>query len=885
MPRRQQPLPRGKSGRITLMQARWLSVLFLAASLWAQAPVGIPRDLARQRAQQLRDVRYRLSFTITPKAASVTGHEELRFVQHADDRGILSEWLDFREGSISNLTINGQASSTAVQNGHVELPAKLLKLGENQVAIDFSAPVAAAGKAITRFEDKDDGSEYVYTLFVPMDAEMAFPCFDQPDLKARFSLAVNVPQGWTVISNSQPVESGAAAEPGRQTRAFAETEPISTYLFAFAAGPFKKVHDLAGLPGLYVRQSKAKQAEAEAIPVQQITAEGMKYLAEYFAQPFPFPKYDLVMIPGFAYGGMEHAGATFVREESILFRTAPTHSDRLNRDILLLHELTHQWFGDLVTMRWFDDLWLKEGFAQYMAYHALSDLKPDEKVWKRFYQAIKPAAYAIDATQGTTPVFQDIANLKDAKSAYGAIVYSKAPAVLKQLAYVLGENDFRDGLRLYLKEHAYGNAEWSDLVASFEHVSDRQLQEWANAYIKRRGMPQVDVKWNCDDLTDSTSVILNQHDVLGGRELWPIANRVLLHFPHHQPVRRMEWQGQSAESYAANASDNCPDWVFANDQDYAYGRFLLDPRSRRAVMDQLGDIPDLFERTLLWGSLWDSVREAELDPREYIELSLRLLPKEKDEALVRTVIGQTATALHRYVSPEIRARLAPKAEALAYEGLLHSPDVDLRITWFRALRSVAETERGRAPLKDLLTGQLTVPGVDLRQLDRWNMVAALIALHDPDADSLLAAEEKKDPSGDGRKYAYMAQAARPDEQTKKHYFDDYLHNPSLPEDWVEQSLSTFNFWNQSELTAPFLEPALEALPQVKRQRKIFFLLAWLNAFLDGQQSAKAQSEVHEFLNSAGLDQDLRLKILEVVDELDRTVKIRAKYDGPAHAAR
>ena len=223
-----------------------------------------------------------------------------------------------------------------------------------------------------------------------------------------------------------------------------------------------------GLPGLYVRKSKLEKAEAEAAAVQQVTADGIKYLSNYFAQPFPFPKYDMVMIPGFAYGGMEHAGATFLREESILFRTAPTHSDRLNRDILLLHELTHQWFGDLVTMRWFDDLWLKEGFAQYMAYHALNSLKPNENIWKRFYQAIKPAAYAIDSTQGTTPIYQEIPNLKDAKSAYGAIVYSKAPGVIKQLAFVVGEDKFRDGLRLYLKEHAYANAEWNDLVRALE---------------------------------------------------------------------------------------------------------------------------------------------------------------------------------------------------------------------------------------------------------------------------------------------------------------------------------------------------------------------------------------------------------------------------------
>src|SRR5262249_19753785 len=427
-------------------------LLIAASNLIAAAPEGIPRNLAQLRANAISDVRYHLRFILTRHSDSVSGHEDLQFwlgprspltappqVQNRHAAG-LPVCLDFREGTVTKLTINGKVSDHRLDNGHVELPGMLLLAGENNVSLDFTAPVAAAGKAITRFEDKDDNSEYLYTLFVPMDASMAFPCFDQPDLKGRFRLEVVAPADWTVISNTA-AEVGAVSD-GQKKTTFAETQPISTYLFAFAAGPFRKVHESPGMPGLYVRQSKFNRAEEEAAEVQEITAQGIKYLSDFFAQPFPFPKYDMVMIPGFAYGGMEHAGATFLREESIIFRTAPTHSDHLGRDILLLHELTHQWFGDLVTMRWFDDLWLKEGFAQYMAYHALADLKPKENIWKRFYQSIKPAAYAIDATKGTTPIYQDIANLKDAKSAYGAIVYSKAPGVLKQLAFVVGDDQF-----------------------------------------------------------------------------------------------------------------------------------------------------------------------------------------------------------------------------------------------------------------------------------------------------------------------------------------------------------------------------------------------------------------------------------------------------------
>ena len=843
-----------------------------AGNLVAAPPEGIPRDLARQRASQISEVHYQLRFTLTPHAPSVSGHEELRFHSNSSSPVL----LDFREGTVANLTVNGVSVPAKIDNGHIELPANVIHADENVVTMDFTAPVAPAGKAITRFEDKDDNTEYLYTLFVPMDAEMAFPCFDQPDLKGRFHLQLTAPENWTVISNTA-VESQSSGGSGERVTTFSETRPISTYLFAFAAGPFRKAHETPGLPGLYVRQSKFQKAQEEAPEVQQITAQGIDYLSKFFAQPFPFPKYDMVLIPGFAYGGMEHAGSTFLREESVLFRVAPTHSDHLNRDILLLHELTHQWFGDFTTMRWFDDLWLKEGFAQYMAYQALASLMPHENIWKRFYQSIKPAAYGIDSTKGTTPIYQDIANLKDAKSAYGAIVYSKAPGVIKQLAFVLGEEHFRDGLRVYLKEHAYANAEWSDLVHAFEAVSGRSLQDWAALWIRRRGMPQVDVVWSCDTQDRIDRFSLTQRDVLGEGGVWPIAMQIGLHYHGREPVHLRAELSTEKEDLREAIGKSCPQYVFLNDQDFAYGRFLLDERSRKAAIENLGEVSDVFERTLLWGSLWDSVREADLAPRDFAELALRLLPAEADESLAQTLIGHVTTALHRYVNPSVRAEIVPRAEALASNQMLHSPNQDLRIIWFRGLRSIAESPQGRAQLKDILSGKLAVPGVELRPLDRWTIVTALIALHDPDAETLFAAEQKRDSSGDGQKYAYMAQVARPESASKQRYFDECLHDSSRPEDWIEQSLGPFNYWNQSELTLPYLKPALEALPQIKRERKIFFALGWLNAFIGGQQSAAAQAQVHEFLRTATLDKDLRLKILEVSDELDRTVKIRQRY--------
>ena len=846
--------------------------LLLATCALAAAPAGVPRNLARERAAEVSNLRYQVSFVLAPHANTAAGHEELSFTLKSAQPLL----LDYRDGVIRSMRVNGSAIAPAPDNGHLLLPADKLRAGENTVTFEFASAVAPAGKPIIRYEDKDDGSEYIYTLFVPMDASMAFPCFDQPDLKGRFQLQITAPEDWTVISNTAPQNSQPAGA-GQSRTTFGETQPLSTYLFAFAAGPFRKVNAaVLDLPGLYVRKSKFDRAEREAPEIQQIAKRGIAYLSSYFAQPFPFPKYDMVLIPGFPYGGMEHAGATFLREESVLFRTAPTHSDLIGRDLLVLHELTHQWFGDLTTMRWFDDLWLKEGFAQYMAYQALDALKPSENVWERFSLSIKPSAYEIDSTQGTTPIYQDIPNLQDAKSAYGAIVYSKAPGVLKQLAYVLGPGHFRDGLRLYLKEHLYGNAEWSDLVHAFERVSEQKLDRWADMWIRHRGMPQVDVSWSCQN-GQVKHFSLAQHDVLSEGNIWPIATEVLLSYNSGPGIRLRASFDTATTQFSQAVGTPCPLYVFANAQDYAYGRFLLDPQSRQAVMAHLGDVHDPFLRALLWSSLWDSVRVAQLEPRRYLSLAQELLPQERDELLLRSTAAHTITSLHRYVSGHARLQFAPAFEGIARVRMLRSPQKDLRILWFRVLQAVAETPAGRADLKDLLNGKLSVPGVELRELDRWNLVTALIALHDPEADAVFHAEQQHDPSGEGLKYAYMAEAARPDNKSKQKYFEDYLHDSARPEDWIAESLDAFNYWNQSQLTEPFLKPALEALPQIKRERKIFFLVDWLDAFIGGQQSPAAQAQVHDFLRAAGLDPDLRLKVLQAMDELDRTVKIRQTF--------
>ena len=833
---------------------------------------GVSHALAISRAARLSDLRYKLVFTVKPHVAQVEGTETLRF----SDSGAGDLALDYRDGTIFSASLNGTAIPATLENGHLILPASALKHGQNELQIRFRSLAGAAGKAITQYEDRDDGSEYVYTLFVPMDASMAFPCFDQPDLKAKFSLQVTAPAEWTVIANtasSSVTKAGADA-----ISSFPETRPISTYLFAFTTGPWVNVHPTAGSPGLYVRKSQAARAANEAPQVQQMATRGIAYLQDYFQQPFPFPKYDLVLIPGFPFGGMEHAGATFLNEDGVLFRTTPTASDSFRRNILVLHETTHQWFGDLVTMRWFDDLWLKEGFAQYMAYKALAELEPTQLPWKHFYEDIKPTAYGIDETQGTTPISQHIVNLKDAKSAYGAIVYQKAPAVLKQLNYFLGEENFRDGLRMYLKQHAYANAQWSDLVDAFARTGKKDVQAWAKAWILQRGMPQVRASFECTN-GKVKSLTLSQEDVLHQGFLWPISNEVLLQSSGAPTIIRTDWATASSTVREA-AGKPCPSYVFANAEDDAYGRFLLDSASEKFVASRVtapGFAANPLERTMLWGALWDNVHVAQSPPRGYVELALKALPTEEDETLARIQGGRIVTALHAYLSERSRAEFLPQIEAVSSDRMVHASTLNLRIVNFRTFTGVAETPNALGQVKALLAGRLTVPGMPLKPLDRWNLIGHLIAMNDPDAATIFAAEKTKDHSGEGQKYAYAVEAGTPSADVKARYFDEYLHSTTRQEDWITQSLRAFNNWKQTALTEPYLTRALDQLPEIKLHRKIFFLGAWLGAFIDGQHSAQAQTAVHAWLANNKIDPDLRLKVLEVSDALDRTVTIRQRF--------
>lgn len=846
---------------------------------------GISRELAAWRAAHYRDLRYALDLAVAPDFDRLHGRLTLTWSIDAPVDLVL-DWRPHAGGAVSAILVNGQPVSPRAAPDHLIVPAHALSAGDNRIEMAIEVPVDAARTAVTRYADREDGARYLYSLFVPADASSTFPCIDQPDLKGRFTLTLEVPEGSTAIGNA-PLER-QTPHGARTLLRFAPTPPISTYVFGFAVGPFVEFTDPSSGQRLFVRRSQAARARTELDETLRLNRDGVRYFEALFDRPFPFAKYDLVLLPEFPFAGMEHAGATFLREDAVLFPAEPTAADRLRRAQLIFHEASHQWFGDLVTMRWFDDLWLKEGFANLMAMRAALALLPQFDARSAF-RALKGAAYRTDLTTGTTPIWQALPNLAAAKSAYGSIVYSKAPAVLHQMSHYVGEAAFIEGVRTWLRTHAYGSATWEDLIAALERTSGMPLGPWAQAWVRTPGLPRVDVDLSVED-GKIAALALRQRALPDGLPAadtaWPQRIGVLLLGAQAESnpgdtgpvdasvaldVRLAAARTEVPRAIGASA----PRLVFANAQDWGYGLFMLDARSRAAALEMLGAIADPLLRAQLWDALWEAVRAAELAPRAWVELALRELPREHDEITVAGLLGNLQTAMRWYLSESVRAQLQPHVEAMHVRALQEAPTLSARVAWFRSYVALAASDEARALLKALLDGSLQVPGMPLRPVDRFRIVRSLLALGDHDAERLLAQLRAGDDSDAGRRHAYATEAARGDAATKARYFAAFLDDASLPERWIEDALAGFNSVEQADLTLPMLERALDALPRLQRERRIFFVNNWLAAFIGGQRSAAALELVQRFLASASLDASLRRKVLETEDTLARTVRIRA----------
>jgi aminopeptidase N len=860
------------------------SLMLLAHPVPPQDPApGIDRSLATERAATITDVQYDLRFELTTNANEVTGEVWLRF-RLPEDRDLQSPLvLDFAGTALTDVRVNDKDAELRTVPDHVLVPPDLLVHGQNGIAAKFRSAIGATGTPLTVYRDPVDNNEYFYTLVVPADAHRLYPCFDQPDLRARFQITLDLPNEWTAVSNSGLADDESKDLDNGKRWAFRPTKPLPTYLMAFACGPFATISapppQAAGVDPnsqmrLFVRPSQLPRLDRDA--VFRLHDQGLRWLANNFGVPYPFDKLDLVLLPGFPYGGMEHAGAIFYRETAILFDHPPTAAELVRRSTLVYHELSHQWFGNLVTMKWFDDLWLKEGFATFIAYQALEALEPEQKAWLRFLQRVKPRAYEVDSTLGTTPVFQQLQNLADAKSAYGAIVYNKAPAVLRELHDRLGDDVFREGLQRYLKKHAFGNADWRDLAEALEGASDQELGRWSERWLLTPSMPQVRATWTADANGLVATAELTQH-AIDGKGTWPLQLE-LMAFEASGKHEILKVQSDAATvPIAALLGKPAPVALLANPQDIAYGQFVPDAQSRAWLLENVAGQTDPLVRAVAMAGLFEAVREAELDPAQFANTALQVLARERDADTHGWLLESLGTCLRRYLTPARSAPLRERATALLLGQLRNENDSGRELTTFRVLARTSTEPAVLDLCRAVIAGGELPKGLVPGRQDCFLAAAALLASGNA-GDDITRLQERfaKEDLG---KELFLAQAAVPTAENKQHYWAQYMQLDSPPEQWTQDSLSWFHWPGQEDLTLPFLKPALEKVDWVKQNRRIFFMPAWLDGFVNGHSSPEALAIVDVFLAATELSDDVRRKLLQSRDGLARAVKIRTAFGG------
>ena len=861
-----------------------LALTLMSLVVQPQDPVpGIAAALAQRRAATISNVRYELAFRIAAPVEHADCDATMRFV--LDDAGVSEPLvIDFDGALRATARVNGTEWDAVRTADHFVVPTNLLRKGENELRFSVRSTAAPAGTPLTVYRDAADGAEYCYTLVVPADAHRLYPCFDQPDLKATFDVSLRIPKQWSAIGNG----AATAAEAGESERlwTFRTTKPLPTYLVAFACGPFANIESpLPAIPGIaqgstmrtWFRESERKNLDEPTL--LRMHGEGLQWLCGYFGEPYPFEKLDIVLLPGFPYGGMEHAGAIFYREKALSFDHEPTAGELARRSALVYHELSHQWFGNLVTMRWFDDLWLKEGFATFVAHEAMAVLEPEKKAWLRFMQRVKPRAYEVDATPGTVPVFQELANPADAKSAYGPIVYNKAPAVLRELDDRLGSATFRDGVHRFLSKHRFGNASWHDLADALQQAAKSDLSRWSDRWLLSPSLPRVRVAWEraTDGSVASARIV---QEAIDGQGTWPLRVEMLVVGTggSMRPIR-VECDGAETkvDELVGSKGVAC---IVPNPRDVAYAQFLPDAKSSEWMLANAATVEDALLRAVMFGCLFEAVREAEVDPAAFAESALDAIARERDSDTHAWMLDMFGACAMRYL-PEARAvELRERAE----ETLLGQLGEAKSGRELPILRWLARNGRGAGAQRlcravALGIAEDTPPHLVAGKEDRFTALAALLA-RTKDADAREALVEKVRAAFAGQdveRETFLARAAIGTADNKQRCFEAYLQLDAPPEQWAQDSLANFHWPGQAEVTKPFLAQALAKAQWVKANRRIFFMPAWLDAFVNAHADAAALEVVDAALANGGLDADVKKKLLQSRDGLARAVRIRERF--------
>jgi aminopeptidase N len=713
---------------------------------------GVPRVIAESRAARISNVRYalRLSIPESPKEsiegtniisfdqidpaipALSSGRDGVRtFVNFSADPLVI-DFATSRE-HVKSITVNGRRTAYSWTNGHIVLPGTELKERSNQIEIAFRAGDASLNRS----------ADFLYALFVPARAHLAIPCFDQPDLKARWSLSLEAPAKWVTVSNSAEVEHRVTGD--RVSVRFAETEPLSTYLFSFVVGDFRT--ETAERTGrtfrMFHRETDAGKVARNKDAIFDLHAKAIAYMEDYTGIPYAFGKFDFVLIPAFQFSGMEHAGKILYNAPGLLLDESATQNQYLNRASVIAHETAHMWFGDLVTMKWFNDVWMKEVFANFMAAKIVNPSFPALNHELRFLLAHYPAAYEVDRTRGTNAIRQELDNLSEAGSLYGAIIYQKAPVVMRHLENLMGEVPFRDGLREYLRKYSFANATWSDLIDILDRRTPIDLAGWSHVWVEERGRPTISTNvMTRDGRIERLS--FGQTDRMFNRSIvWPQQLRVTLGY--EKSVEQVLVSIDAGTPVVAREAVGKPEplYVLPNGQGWAYGRFVLDDKSRAYLLRSLPDIGDPLTRGAAWVTLWDEMVDEPRLASVFFDLGMKALPFETDEQLRQRVLEYLRAAWWRFLSPGDRQSRQARVEAFLQAGLVSAKTASLKSAWFSAIRDLAMSRDTLAWLQRVWEKKESIAGLPLAEPDYSSLAQDLAVREVPGWRDILETQRQR----------------------------------------------------------------------------------------------------------------------------------------------
>lgn len=841
-----------------------LLITTIVISVWSCQPIdeekyteeGVSKLLAVYRRATISDVSYRLTFAIPgTREAPIEGQAVIEFTLGSRREPLL---LDFRVTGehLKSLVINGDTIPPKIKNGHIVVPEKHLKRSYNKIEAQFRA----GDMSLNRNDD------FLYTLFVPDRASTAFPCFDQPDIKARYNLTLDLPLGYRAMSNSPAISTDTTGDNVRIR--FSETKPISTYLFAFAAGKFELIEKEIGGVAMEMlhRETRPGYIENNAEEIFRLHLSSIRWLEEYTGIPYPFDKFGFVLVPSFQYSGMEHPGSILYRASSLLLEETPTLNEKLSRASLIAHETSHIWFGDLVTMKWFDDVWLKEVFAGYMADKIVNPSFPDINHELRFFLSRYPAAYSVDRTRGSNPVIQQLDNMKNAGSLYGAIIYNKAPIVMSHLEHLIGEKALQQGLQAYLKEYSWDNAGWDDLIAILGDLSDVPLGEWSRIWMREAGMPVIKTEISTDSA--GYRVTFSEEDPSGGIRHWPQTLRPMVITPSDTITGEII----AGDKQSGISVPETPVCVIPDLTGMAYGTFLLDSVTLKFLTDSISVIDDPMLRGISWVNMHENMVNGTLHPASFASALLIALDSETDAQLRNYLAGRFSSVFWNYLTKEERLSAGDLAQEFVWKKLVTAAELPEQRTWFNLYRDIAFTYKGAIRLEQVWRGTLKPGRVKLSEDELCSLALILSLWRHDNRDIILSAQRERITNKDRlARYDFVLPSVSANQKERDDFFNS-LRDPANREHepWVLEALSYLHHPVIADSSLQYIPVSLEMLEEIKSTGDIFFPGGWISATLAGHRSIEAREMVLQFLEEhPDYPADLRLKILQAADHLLR----------------